>query len=113
MRTKLLAAVGAALILSGCAGSVGTVTPVSMEAELVEGQVVTVIAYETKGIQWTNGYAIVGGNGSGSSALEGGNISDNGGGVITGTVEAIARILGALLSPFGAASAALSENVEQ
>ena len=89
MRTKLLAALGAALILSGCAGSIGTVKPVSMKAELTDGQIVTVtvIAYETKGIQWTNGYAIVGGNGSGSSALEGGNISDNGGGVFYGTAQ--------------------------
>lgn len=113
MKTKLLATLTAALVLSGCAGSIGTVKPVSMKAELEEGQVVTVIAYETKGIHWTNGYAIVGGNVSGSAALEGGNISDNGGGVITGTVEAVARILGALLSPFGAASSALSQSAEQ
>lgn len=108
MTIKLLATLGAALVLSGCAGSLGTVTPVSMTAELTDGQVVTVIAYETKGIHWTNGFAIVGGTASGSSALEGGNLSDNGGNVITGAFEAVAHILGALLSPFGAASAALS-----
>lgn len=113
MKTKLLAALTAAFTLSGCAGSIGTVKPVSMKAELEDGQVVKVIAYETKGIHWTNGYAIVGGNVSGSAALEGGNISDNGGGVITGTVDAVARILAALLSPFSAASTALSESVDR
>ena len=107
MNIKLTAALGAALVLSGCAGSLGTVTPVSMTAELSDGQVVTVIAYQTKGIHWTNGYAIVGGGPSGA-ALEGGNLSENGGNVITGAFEAVAHILGALLSPFGAASGALS-----
>lgn len=108
--TKLGSWIGPALALiylTGCAGSLGTVTPVLLTAEMEGGQLVSEVYFETKGLQWTNGYAVVGGDENGASALEGGNISENGGSIITDTITGLGRVLGALLSPFGAASDAL------
>lgn len=105
---RIIAGASVLFFLAGCAGSIGVVEPVLLTAELLDGQVVSEVHYVTRGIQWTNGYAVVGGDEEGPSALEGGNLSENGGSVITGTIEALGRILGAMLSPFGAASAALS-----
>ena len=108
-RMAKLAGLTLATIYSfGCAGNIGIVSPVLLTAKLDDGQVVTEVYYETRGVQWTNGYAVVGGDEEGPSALEGGNLSESGGAVIVDTIAGVGRILGALLSPFGAASAALS-----
>lgn len=85
------------LLLTGCGISIGHVTPSEFEGE--NGQ--TIIACEMKGIQL--GF----GDGGVCQNAEGGHVSNTFAVLFTGTIEAVGRILGAVLSPFGAAGAAL------
>ena len=97
---KLLAKIGLGGIVltlfTGCAWSVGDVQPMSFEGRNGE----TIIACRVQGIQ------VAVGDGGLCRNAEGGHVSQVFSGLFTGTVEAAGRIVGALLSPFGALGAA-------
>lgn len=97
---KLLAKVGLGslvlLVLTGCGISLGQVKPEQFEGSNGE----TIIACEMRGIQ------IGVGDGGVCQNAEGGHVSSIFSQMFIGTVEAAGRVLGALLSPFGAIGAA-------
>lgn len=98
---RLLGKIGltgmALLLFTGCGISLGQVTPSKFEGSNGE----TIIACEMRGIQ------IGIGDGGVCQNAEGGHVSNTFAVLFTGTIEAVGRILGAVLSPFGAAGAAL------
>ena len=102
MARTTTAAILAAFMLTGCAGSVGVISPVVLTAETVDGEIVTEIGYETRGIQWGNGDASAG-------PVSGGHVSEPFSAFFDNTIGALAHLVGGLLPPFGAISTALSE----
>jgi len=85
------------LMCSGCAFNLGVVTP----HEYLGANGETIIACELKGVQ----FGLF--DGGVCQNVEGGQVGNTFVELTTGLVEAVGRILGALLSPFGGASSAL------
>lgn len=89
--------------LSGCAGTVGVMTPTSFTG--VHGE--TIVAYEIKGVSGAFGDGGVG------QAVEGGHISSIFSNMVTGTFEATARVVGGLFTGIGAAGSAINLPAQQ
>jgi len=100
LTSKLLAKAGLGGIvlvaLSGCAISLGEIEPHEFEGSNGE----TIIACSVRGVQ------LAAGDGGVCSNVEGGRVSDAFAWLVTSVVEGVGRVLGAVLSPFGAIGAA-------